>query len=94
MCAFIDVTPLWLTFVEDGEAYTCGINEDGQLGNPKLAPPSAPPSGAGGVGDLVSAPDPSPYPDPVRVQALDLYKVHHTAAGQSHAIAVTEQVSV
>ena len=29
---------------------------------------------------------------PVRVQALDLYKCGHAVVGQSHALTITEQV--
>ena len=83
-----------LSPADDGEAFTTGANDDGQLGT-NLKAEAAQPSqqqprslsgltpGGGGSGSSSL---------PVRVKALDLYKVQHAAAGQSHMLTVTQLV--
>lgn len=66
--------------------YTAGSNDNGQLGTKITRTPSM----QAGGGAAAVPPDCSWKP--LRVNALDLYKVQHASAGQSHVLAVTEQV--
>lgn len=67
----------------DGELYTCGANDSGQLGVK---------GGGGGAAAGGSSSTEGTAP-PVRVDALDVYKVVHAAYGEGHALAVTDGVS-
>lgn len=66
--------------------YTAGSNDNGQLGTKITRSPSMQANGG------AAAVPPDCSWKPLRVNALDLHKVQHASAGQSHVLAVTEQV--
>ncbi|GAX80909.1 hypothetical protein CEUSTIGMA_g8344.t1 [Chlamydomonas eustigma] len=82
---------------DDGEVYTCGSNDSGQLGvklihQLKEDAPTARDDNHAAMSDAELKTSSWGFTSvPVRVMALDLYKIQHASSGQTHMLVVTEQ---